>query len=485
MNAFDTQKYIKLQSQKILERTELFPKLYLEFGGKLFDEHHFSRCMPGFVPDTKIKMLANIRDRVEVIISILAIDIESGKTRHDVGLSYEDYVMFLVDSFKEVGLRVNSVVVNKFADQPSVLVFKRKLEQLGIIVHLFRKIEGYPSNIDVILSDKGYGANPFIKTEAPIVVVTGPGAGSGKMGVCLSQVYNEHKHGNKNAGYAKFETIPVWNLPLKHPINLAYEASTVNINDINMIDPYHYEKYGTVAINYNRDIAAFPLLQTMFRRMYGNDIYHSPTDMGVNMIGFCIDDMEAAERASKDEVIRRYYETLCYQKQGRVDGEAVRKINVLMEQLELKPTDRDVVTPALKESARSGKNAAAIKLHSGEIIVASASGTLTSASSELLLKTLQKLLSINSKIKILPENVIQKTIELKKDILGEKKIRLRIGELLVLLASSSLTNELCLHAVGALPQLYGCEAHITYMINAEEARIFRKLGINLTQEPII
>ena len=323
--AFNTEKYIQLQSEKILERATKFKKLYLEFGGKLFDEHHFSRCVPGFAPDTKIKMLTQIRGQVEVIISIFADDIESGKKRHDVGLSYENYVIQLVGMFKEVGLCVNSVVIARYRGQKAATLFHKKLENLGIRAYFYKEIDGYPTNMDVVLSDQGYGADPFIPTTKPIVVTTGPGANSGKMRVALCQIYHELKRGNK-VGYAKYETLPVWNLPLKHPINLAYEASTVNINDVTMIDNYHFEHYGVVAVTYNRDNESFPLLRTMFRRMYGKDIYNSPTDMGVNMVGFCIDDMPVAEAASRSEVIRRYYETMCYYKQGVVGKEAVREV---------------------------------------------------------------------------------------------------------------------------------------------------------------
>ena len=461
-----------------------FPKLYLEFGGKLFDDHHFSRCMPGFAPDTKIKMLEKLRDKLEVIVCVCADAIESGQRRHDLGMTYENYVIHAVESFKESGMSVNSVVINKYDSQPNALVFKRRLEQIGITAYIFNKINGYPHDIDRVLSPKGYGANTFIKTTKPLVIVTSPGAKSGKMSVCLSQVYNEHAHGNKKAGYAKFETLPVWNLRLRHPLNISYEASTINIDDVNMIDNYHFEKYGVVAVNYNRDIEAFPLLQNMFRRMYGKDIYYSPTDMGVNMIGFCIEDDALVQVAAKAEVIRRYFETICYFKRGKVTTDAIHKINVLMEQLSLKPSDRAVVTPAIKLKEKTGKHSAALQLPSGDIISASGNG-LTSASSELLLKALQKILGIDSKIKIIPDNIMQRTMELKSHALGEKKFHLQIGEILILLSSSSVTNELSAHAIESLPSLKGAEAHITYMASEEESHIWRKLGVNLTQEPIV
>ena len=459
----------------------MFEKLYLEFGGKLFDDNHFSRCCPGFEPDTKIKMLTSMSDKVEVIISILADDIESGRRRQDLNMSYANNISHLVDSFKQVGLDVNSVVINKYNGQPGAKAFKRKLEHVGIITYLFHKIDGYPSNIDHVLSENGYGKNPFIKTTKPIVLITGPGAGSGKMSVAFSQLFNETQSGNKNVGFAKFETLPVWNLSLRHPINIAYEASTVNINDVNMIDHYHFEKYGVFAVNYSRDIEAFPLLQATFKRI-GKDIYHSPTDMGVNMVGFCIDDEEAAIRASKEEVIRRYFETLCYYKQGKVEETAVFRINTLMEKLGLRRTDRAVVIPTLKQQEKTGRNSASIQLPTGEIISASENG-LTSASSELLLKTLQKQLGLNAKIKLLPDNIMKKTIELKSGILGDKKFLLSIGEVLLLLASSSITNELSSHAVEQLASLTGSEAHITYMISEEEERVWKKLGVTITKEP--
>ncbi|MCL2846219.1 MAG: DUF1846 domain-containing protein [Firmicutes bacterium] len=481
--AFNTEKYIRLQSEKIMERASKFGKLYLEFGGKLFDDNHFSRCMPGFQPDTKIKMLASIKDKVEVIVSIFAEDVESGKKRHDVGLSYESYVIHLVDMFRDVGIQVNSVVINKFEGQPAALLFKRRLENLGIKAYVFKHIDGYPANVDLVLSEAGYGADPFIETTKPIVITTGPGAKSGKMRVALSQLYHELKRGNK-VGYAKFETLPVWNLPLSHPVNIAYEASTININDLNMIDGYHLDKYGVVAVNYNRDIEAFPLLQHMFRKMYGEDIYYSPTDMGVNMVGFCIEDMAAAEAASKAEVIRRYYETLCYFKNGSVDADAVKKITILMEKMGLRPTDRAVVVPALAAKEKTNRNSAAIQLKTGEIVSAAENG-MTSVSSELLLKTLQKLLGVNSKIKILSDNILQKAIELKQKTLGERKFHLRLGEVLIILSSSALTNELSAHALEQLGELRGTDAHFTYMISDEESLVWKKLGVNLTMEPVM
>lgn len=484
MNAFDQQKYIKLQSEKILERVSKFKKLYLEFGGKLFDDHHISRCLPGFDPDTKIKMLLNIKEKVEVIITIAAEDIESGKRRHDVGISYEDYTIQLIESFKDVGLLVNSVVINKFDSQPSVITYKRKLEQRSIKVHLFNKIMGYPTNVDLVLSDRGFGVNPFIQTTKPIVLITSPGAKSGKMGVGLSQLYHEAKNGNKKAGFAKFETVPVWNLPLRHPLNIAYEASTVNINDVNVIDHYHFEKYGVVAVNYNRDIEAFPLLQNIFRHIYGKDIYHSPTDMGVNMVGFCINDNAAVEAACKQEIIRRYFETLCYFKQGKVGEDTVSRMVLLMKQLSLNPTDRGVVVHTAKLQEKESKHSASIQLSTGEILSATANG-FTSASSELLLKAVGKLLSLNSKIRIIPDNIMQKTTELKTQILGEKRFHLRLGEILVILASSAVTNELSAHALDAIKQLKGAEVHTSYMISDEESMVWKRLGVNLTQEPVL
>ena len=481
---FNAEKYIKLQSEKILERAKKFKKLYLEFGGKLFDDWHASRVLPGFAPDTKIKMLESLREKCEIIICISADDIDSGKLRPDTGLTYENEVIKLVDAFRERGLLVNGVVINKFAGQPSAEGFSRKLQQLGIKTFLFKKIKDYPANVDAILGSEGFGSNEFIKTTKPIVIVTAPGALSGKLSVALSQLYNEINNGNKHVGYAKFETFPVWNLKLWHPLNLAYEASTVNIADVNMIDSYHWDKYGVMAVNYNRDIEAFPLLRNIFHRIYKKDIYYSPTDMGVNMVGFCIEDDAVCEKACRQEVLRRYFQTLCAHKSGKVGDEAVRKIKTLLEQLNLKLNERPVVTAALEMQNKTGKHCVSIQLANGVIITAPANG-YTSAASEAVLKTLQKLLNVDSKIKLIPENIMYATNDLKYNILGEKKFHLQIGEVLVILSASAVTNELSSAAIGQLKALEGSEAHSTYMISEEEQKIFRKLKINLTEEPTL
>jgi len=480
---FNAEKYIKLQSQKILERMGKFKKLYLEFGGKLFDDNHMSRCVPGFEPDIKIKMLLELKSKCELILCISADDIESGKIRRDVGLTYEDEILRLHENFREVGLLVNSIVINKFSNQPTARGFSQKLTQLGIKNYLFKKIDGYPTNIDRIVSEEGYGANEFIKTTKPLVVVTSPGAGSGKLSVALSQLYNEFKHGNRHAGFAKFETLPVWNLRLRHPLNLAYEASTVNVNDVNMIDSYHYEKYGEVAVNYNRDIEAFPIIRSILGRINKKDVYHSPTDMGVNMVGFCIEDELAVEKACRQEVLRRYYQTLCAYKQGTMNDDAVKRINFLFEQMNLKETERPVVSQARKMQTDVGRHCVSIQLKGGDITTAHANG-LTSASSEALLRTLQKLLKVDSKIRLIPENIMNQTIKLKSQVLGERKFHLRIGEILVILSASAVTNELSSHALSVLDQLAGAEAHATYIISEEEQKIFQKLKINLTMDAV-
>lgn len=480
---FNADKYIKLQSQKILERLGKFKKLYLEFGGKLFDDYHMSRCVPGFEPDIKIKMLSELKNKCEVIFCINADDIESGKMRPDLGLTYENELLRLIENFREVGLSVNSVVINKFNNQPAALNYSQKLTQRGITNYLFKKIEGYPTNVDRIVSDEGYGANEFIKTTKPLVVVTSPGAGSGKLAVALSQLYNEFKHGNRRAGFAKFETLPVWNLRLRHPLNLAYEASTVNINDVNMIDSYHYEKYGEVAINYNRDIEAFPIIKSILHKIYRKDVYYSPTEMGVNMVGFCIEDEVAVEAACRQEVLRRYFQTLCAYKQGKMNDDAVKRINFLVEQMNIKEAERPVVIHSRKMQTETGKRCVSLKLRSGEIVTAPANG-LTSASSEVCLLALQKLLKVNSKIKLIPENIMNQTIKLKSEVLGERKFHLRIGEILIILSASAVTNELSSHALSVLDQLSGAEAHATYIISEEEQKIFRKLKINLTMDAV-
>ena len=481
---FNAEKYIKLQSQKILERVQRFKKLYLEFGGKLFDDHHAARVLPGFAPDTKIKMLLSMKDKCEVIFCINAEDIEQGKIRHDTGLTYENDLLRLIDNFREVGLLVNSVVINKYNNQPAAHAYSRKLEQLGIKSYMFHKISGYPTNIDYIVSDQGYGANEFIKTTRPLVVVTAPGPGSGKLSVALSQLYNEFTQGNRKAGYAKFETFPVWNLRLRHPVNLAYEASTVDLNDVNMIDSYHYEKYGEVAVNYNRDIEAFPIIKNILHKMYKKDVYFSPTDMGVNMVGSCIEDEGKCESACKAEVLRRYYQTLCQYKTGSLNEESVKKIKILVDQMNIKESERPVVLHARKMQEETGKQCVSIGLPSGEIITAPANG-LTSASSEAVLKTLQKILKVDNKIKLIPENIMYQTIQLKTTVLGEHKFHLQVGEVLIILSASAVTNELSSHAISVLEKLAGSEAHSTYIISEEEQKIFRKLKINLTQEAVL
>jgi len=480
---FNADKYIELQSQKILERIRKFKKLYLEFGGKLFDDHHASRVLPGFQIDTKIKMLLKLKNKCEVIFCINADDIGQHKVRSSLGLTYENDLLRLIENFKEVGLLVNSVVINKFNNQAAALGFAQKLNQLGIKNYLFNKIEGYPANIDRIVSDEGYGANEYIPTTRPLVVITAPGAGSGKLSVALSQLYNEFKNGTKNAGFAKFETFPVWNLRLRHPLNLAYEASTAEINDVNMIDSYHYEKYGEVAVNYNRDIEAFPIIRNILRKIYRKDVYHSPTDMGVNMVGFCIEDETAVEAACRQEVLRRYYQTLCAYKQGTVNEDAVKRINFLVEQMSIKETERPVVIEARKMQESVGRNCVSIKFKSGDVVTAQANG-LTSASSEALLLALQKLLKVDKKIKLIPENIMNQTIRLKSIVLGDRKFHIRIGEILVILSASAVTNELSSHALSMLDQLAGAEAHATYIISEEEQTIFRKLKINLTMDAV-
>ena len=478
MTPFNKSKYIEMQSKKILEHVGRFSRVYLEFGGKMFNEFHGSRVFPGFDLDTKVEMLGTIRDRCEVILTILAEDIERSRYRPDVGLTYEDELLVLVEKFKKFGIHVNSVVVNKYAGQVSVDAYKQRLESLGISVHIFNKIEGYTTNIDRVLSPEGYGSNPFIKTTKDIVIITAPGAGSGKMAVALSQLYNEMQQGNKNVGFAKFETFPVWNLPLNHPVNIAYEAATINVGDFNVIDNFHFEKYGEVAISYNRDIQSFPLLQTMLRRMYGEDVYHSPTDMGVNMAKFAIEDEEAVLKSARMEILRRYLVARVDYKKGRINQKALDRITGLFAQVELDVNERSVLVAATQRKEKTGKESGSIELLTGEVISTSGSEKL-STSCKLLLKTLQTLIGVNTKIKVLSDAILEKVQELKKNM-GEQGAQIMLDDVLLILASSSLSNELAHHAMQKISAIKGAEIHITTIIGEDELRAWRKLGVNLT-----
>ena len=461
---FDNDQYLKLQSQHIRERIAQFGgKLYLEFGGKLFDDFHASRVLPGFEPDSKIRMLAQMKDSAEVIIAINAADIEKNKVRGDLGITYDSDVLRLIDAFRSMELYVGSVVVTQYSGQPAADAFQTRLEQLGIRVYRHYPIAGYPHNIAHIVSDEGFGKNQYIETSRPLVVVTAPGPGSGKMAVCLSQLYHEHKRGIQ-AGYAKYETFPIWNLPLRHPVNLAYEAATADLNDVNMIDPFHLEAYGVTTVNYNRDVEIFPVLKTMFERISGTSPYQSPTDMGVNMAGYCIVDDEVVCQASQEEILRRFYAEECRHRRGQTDGTAVYKIELLMKQLGLTPLSRSVVSPALAVAERTGDPAAAMEMPDGTILTGKTS-ELLGCSSALLLNALKYLGGIPDEIQLISPSVIAPVQDLKVNVLGNKNPRLHIDELLVALSICAVTDPNAKRAVQQLQKLRGCEAHTTVILS--------------------
>ncbi len=480
---FDNEKYIKLQSQKILERISSFGgKLYLEFGGKLFDDYHASRVLPGFKPDSKIKMLLHMKENAEMIIVVSATAIEQNKIRGDLGITYDMDTLRLIDAFTEIGMYVGGVVINQYAHQPAADLFIKRLENLGIKVYRHYHIDGYPTNIKKIVSDNGYGKNEYIQTTRPLVVVTAPGPGSGKMATCLSQLYHDHKRGIK-AGYAKFETFPVWNLPLQHPVNMAYEAATVDLNDVNMIDPYHLAATGTTAVNYNRDIEIFPVLQAMFTQIYGECTYKSPTDMGVNMAGYCIFDDDAVCDASKMEIIRRYYDTLCRRRNGVADAAEVYKCELIMSKVGIDVSFRPVVKAALDKAELTGEPAAAIELPDGTIVTGKTS-SLMGASAAALVNALKRLGGIDDSILLLPAVLMEPLQKLKIENLGNHNPRLHSDEILIALAISATTNPVAAMAMEQLSKLNGCEAHVSVMLTNVDKNIYKKLGINLTTEPI-
>ena len=481
MIAFDNKKYLELQSKEILDRVKTFDnKLYLEFGGKLFDDFHASRVLPGFLPDTKLKMLLKIKNKVEVIIVINARDIQKNKVRKDLGINYESEVLRLIDAFRASDLYVGSVCINQYQNVPQVISFNKKLNNLGIKTYLHYEIENYPHNTDHIISDDGFGKNEYIETERPVVVVTAPGPGSGKMAVCLSQLYHENKRGVK-AGYAKYETFPIWNLPLNHPVNLAYEAATADLNDVNMIDPYHLEKYGKLATNYNRDIEIFPVVQAMQEAIFGTSPYKSPTDMGVNMAGFAISDDEAACKASKDEIIRRYLDTMVDLRDGKVSVDAKDKISLIMRQLNISIDNRPCVKAALDKRDLTNTVSMALELKDGTIVDAKTS-QLLSAPAALILNALKHLAKINDDMLLLSPSIIEPITNLKVNDLGNHNPRLHADEILIALAISARTNPLAEMAIKQLPNLKGCEAHATVILPQVDSGIFKKLKINLTTE---
>ena len=479
---FDNQKYLTLQSKHIRERIAQFGgKLYLEFGGKLFDDFHASRVLPGFAPDSKLQMLLQLKSEAEVVIAINSSDIEKNKVRGDLGITYDLDVLRLIDAFRAVGLYVGSVVLTRYEAQSSALQFAQKLESLGIKVYRHYSIPGYPYNTEKIVSEEGYGRNDYIETEKQLVIVTAPGPGSGKMAVCMSQLYHENKHGIK-AGYAKFETFPIWNMPLNHPVNLAYEAATADLNDVNMIDPFHLEAYGETTVNYNRDVEVFPVVDAMFKRIYGTSPYKSPTDMGVNMVGNCIFDDDAVRYASKQEIIRRYFAALCDQKENATDGTAVSKIELLMQKADISTADRSVVAAANKKAEMTGAPAAAIELPDGQIITGKTS-SLLGAGAAAILNVLKALAGIDDEVELISPSVIRPVQHLKVDHLGNRNPRLHVDEILIALAISAVGSESAAAALEQLDSLKGLEAHSSVILSSTDQRTFKKLGINITCDP--
>ena len=479
---FDNDKYLQMQSQHIKERIAQFGgKLYLEFGGKLYDDNHASRVLPGFQPDSKLRMLLQLKDQVEMVIAINADDIEKNKIRGDLGITYDRDVIRLIGVFRDFGLYVSSVVLTRFHGQTLATAFQSRLESMGIRVYHHYSIEGYPANTAYVVSEDGFGKNEYIQTTRSLVVVTAPGPGSGKLATCLSQVYHEHKRGIQ-AGYAKFETFPIWNIPLNHPVNLAYEAATADLNDVNMIDPFHLEAYGLTTVNYNRDVEAFPILEALFEKIMGTCPYKSPTDMGVNMVGNCIFDDEAVKFASRQEIIRRYYVAACDLKQGKCGEEVVRKLELLMRKANVSPEERTTVAPALWREAETGDAAAAMELPDGSIVTGRTTDLL-GASSALLLNALKILSNLPDEMHLMSPVVLDPIQHLKVDHLGNRNPRLHTDETLIALSICAATNPLAELAMEQLSKLKGCEVHSTVILSPVDEKVFKRLGINLTCEP--
>ena len=479
---FDNNKYIQLQTEKIKERIASFGgKLYLEFGGKLFDDYHASRVLPGFAPDSKVRMLLQLKDEAEIVIAINADDIEKNKRRGDLGITYDLDTLRLIDAFRGIGLYVGSVVLTRYREQRAAVAFEKRLGALGIRVFKHYSIPDYPSNIPFIVSDEGYGKNEFIETSRSLVIVTAPGPGSGKMAVCMSQLYHEQKFGVQ-AGYAKFETFPVWNLPLKHPVNLAYEAATADLNDVNMIDPFHLEAYGQTTVNYNRDIEIFPVVEAMFHRIFGKCPYKSPTDMGVNMVGNAIIDDEACCEASRQEIIRRYYSASCTVRQGLSDGNDVRKLELIMSSAGITTEQRKPVAASLAVAEQTSSPAVAIELPDGTMITGKTS-SLLGASSAALLNALKVLAGIDDSIHLISPTVIEPIQKLKVGHMGNHNPRLHTDEILIALSICAVTDENAAAAMKQLEKLRGCEAHSTVILSRVDENVFHKLGVNITCEP--
>ena len=479
---FDNDKYLKMQSEKIRQRIDRFGgKLYLEFGGKLFDDYHASRVLPGFQPDSKVRMLLEMRDEAEIVIVISADDIERSKRRGDLGITYDEDTLRLIDAFRGIGLYVGSVVITHYNNQPAAEQFQRRLERLGVRTFRHYIIPDYPSNLPLIVSDEGFGRNDYIETTHNLVVVTAPGPGSGKMATCLSQLYHEHERG-QSAGYAKFETFPIWNLPLKHPVNLAYEAATADLDDVNMIDPFHLEAYGETTVNYNRDVEIFPVLNAMLERIWGESPYRSPTDMGVNMAGFCITDDEVCCTASRMEIIRRYYATACSVRQGLSSPAELRKIELILNTAGISFDERPVIAAAVNRAEETGAPAVALQLPDGRVVTGKTSSLLGPASA-CLLNALKALAGIDKKLLLISPNVIEPIQHLKVEHLGGHNPRLHTDETLEALSICAVTNPMAELAMERLSDLRGCEAHSSVILSRVDENLFQKLGVNVTCEP--
>lgn len=479
---FNNEKYLLMQSEHIRERIKSFGgKLYLEFGGKLFDDNHASRVLPGFEPDSKVRMLLTMKEQAEIVIAINASAIEENKMRSDIGITYDMDVLRFIDTLTSIGLYVSSVVITQYKSQAAADAFKHKLEKLGVRVYLHYPIAGYPANPQFIVSEDGFGKNEYIETSRSLVVVTAPGPGSGKMATCLSQLYHDHKRGI-NSGYAKYETFPIWNIPLKHPANLAYEAATADLNDVNMIDPFHLEAYGETTVNYNRDVEVFPVLNAMFEKISGTSPYKSPTDMGVNMAGCCFDDDEIICQASRDEIVRRYYASACRERQGIAKPEEMRKIQLIMNQAGVKPEDRIVAVKALEVAEQTGEPAAAMELEDGTIVTGKTS-ELLGAASAMLLNALKALCNIPKEVHLLPKEVIEPIQQLKTGVLGNQNPRLHTDEVLIALSVSAASDANAKKALAALTELKNLQVHSSVILAGVDCNVFRKLGVNLTCEP--
>ena len=479
---FDNNKYLEMQSAKILERISMFgDKLYLEFGGKLFDDYHAARVLPGFEPDSKIKMLSQLKEHAEILIAINVADIEKNKYRSDLGITYDTEVLRLIEIFRTQGFYVGSVVLTRFNNQPSAIVFQKRLEMFGVKVYRHYPIDGYPSEVEKIVTEEGFGKNEYVVTTRPLVIVTAPGPGSGKMATCLSQLYHENKR-NVKAGYAKYETFPVWNLPLNHPVNVAYEAATADLDDVNMIDPFHMEAYGETTVNYNRDVEVFPVLSAMLNKIMGKTIYKSPTEMGVNMAGHCIIDDAIVQEASRQEVIRRFYSAQIDVKKGLLSKEVLSKIEILMQKLQIDITDRLVVKAALEKEEISSQPSCAMQLVDGTMITGKSS-KLLGAASAVILNALKALGNIDKNIDLISSAVIEPIQELKVNYMGAQNPRLHPEEILMALAVSAVTNPMAKHALGQLANLKGAQLHSTVTLSNADTRYLKKLGIDVTSEP--